>query len=148
MVVPVRDLGNKFFSSSSNTHSQQAFNSQALELPTVFYSKNAGMDIFVGFSPDNYDKVRGRTLLTKEQTFRDSSISSKKLSIAYHERIEHNNTMNVDIDMDNNSPALSYETTQEKAIQVNETANLQTNMRSQHGNPNVFNLNPQCVLDN
>jgi len=74
------------------------------------------MDIFAGFAPDNYNKVRGRTLLTKEQTSRDSSMSSTKLSIAYHERMECNNAMNIDIDMDNNSLALSYETFQEKAI--------------------------------
>ena len=68
-----------------------------LELPTVFHSNNAGMDIFAGFAPDNYNKVRGRTLLTKEQTSRDSSMSSTKSSIAYHERMECNNAMNVDI---------------------------------------------------
>jgi len=76
----------------------------------MFHSNNAGIDIFVGFSPDNYDKMRGRTLSTKEQTSRDFSISLTKLSIAYYERIEYNNAMNLDIDMDNNSLALSYKT--------------------------------------
>ena len=76
----------------------------------MFHSNNAGIDIFAGFSPDNYDKVRGRTLSTKEQTSRDSSISLTKSSIVYYERIECNNAMNIDIDMDNNSLALSYET--------------------------------------
>jgi len=32
-----------------------------------------------------------------------------KSSIVYYERMEHNNTMNVDVNMDNNSSALSYE---------------------------------------
>jgi len=82
----------------------------------MFHSNNVGMDIFARFAPDNYNEVRGRTLLTKEQTFRDSLMSSIKSFIIYHEKIEHNNTMNIDINMDNNSPALSYETSQEKAI--------------------------------
>ena len=62
-------------------------------------------------------------------------------------RMSHN-TMNIDIDMDNNSLALSYETFQEKVIQVSKVADPQTNMMSQHGNPNISNLNPQHVLDN
>jgi len=66
------------------------------------------MDIFAEFAPDNYDKVRGRTLLTKEQTSRDSSMSLTKSSTMYYKRMECNNAMNIDIDMDNNFPALPY----------------------------------------
>ena len=106
------------------------------------------MDIFAGFSPNNYNKMRGRTLSTKEQTSRDFSISLTKLSIVYHEKMERNNAMNINIDMNNNSLALSYETFQEKAIRVSKAANTQTNMMSQYGNPNVSNLNLQHVLDN
>jgi len=105
------------------------------------------MDIFVEFAPNNYNEMRGRIFSTKEQTSRDSSMSSTKSSIVYHERIEHNNAMNIDVDMDNNSLALSYETSQEKAIQVSEAADTQTNMMSQYGNPNISDLNPQHVLD-
>jgi len=54
--------------------------------------------------------MRWEILSTKEQTSRDSSMSSTKSFIMYCERIEHNNTMNIDIDMDNNSLALPYET--------------------------------------
>ena len=56
IIVPVRDLGNKFFSSFSNTHSQQAF-----DLPTVSSLINIGMDIPPRNILDNYDKVKGRT---------------------------------------------------------------------------------------
>ena len=56
MVAPVRDFGNKFIFFSLNTHSQQDF-----QLPTVFPSNHIGMDILAGYSPDNYDKMRGRT---------------------------------------------------------------------------------------
>ena len=108
----------------------------------MFHSNNAGIDIFAGFAPNNYDEVRDRTLSTKEQTSKDSSMSSIKLSIVYHKRMECNNAMNIDINIDNNSPALSYETFQEKASQVSEIADPQTNIMSQCGNPNISNLNP------
>jgi len=111
MVASIRDLGNKFTSSSSNMILLQTF-----KLPTVSHSNNTGMDIFAGPSPDNYDKVRDRPLLTKGNISRNFSMSFSKSSIAYHEKMELNNVMNVDIDMDNNSPALSYETFQEKAL--------------------------------
>ena len=111
MVVSIRDLGNKFVSFSSNTHLLQTF-----ELPTVLSLNNAGMDILAEIIPDNYDEVRGRISLPKVQAFRDSSMSSTKYSIVYYERMKYNNAMNKDVDMDNNSPALSYKTSQEKAI--------------------------------
>jgi len=82
----------------------------------VFHSNNTGIDIFAEFAPDNYDEVRGRTFSTKEQTSRNSSMSSTKSSIAYYKRMECNNAMNIDVNMDNNSPALPYETFQKKTI--------------------------------
>ena len=95
MVASVRDLGNKFTSFSSNTIPLPTF-----ELPTISHSNNTGMDIFAEPSSDNYDEMRGRSLST----------SSSKLSIAYHEKMKLNNAMNVDINIDDNSPALFYET--------------------------------------
>ena len=41
---------------------------------------------------------------------------SLKISVVYYEKMELNNTMNVNIDIDNNSPALFYETSQKKAL--------------------------------
>jgi len=49
------------------------------------------MDILPGYSPDNYDKVRGRRVSHKSQGFRNLSISSTKFSVVYHERMECNN---------------------------------------------------------
>jgi len=52
MVVPIRDLANIQFPlqfSAIQSHKS----STALELPTVFHSNNAGIDIFAGFAPDN-----------------------------------------------------------------------------------------------
>ena len=105
MVVPIRDLGNKFTSFSSNTIPLQTF-----ELPTVSYSNNTGMEIFAGSPPDNYDEVRGRSLLTKRNIFRNFSMSSSKSSVVYYEKMKLNNAMNVDVDIDDNSPALSHKT--------------------------------------
>ena len=142
IVVPVRDLGNKFTSFSSNMIPLQIF-----ELPTVFHSNNTGMDFFAGFSPDNYDEIRGRSPLTKENIFRNSSMSSLKSSIAYHEKMELNNTMDIDVNINNNSPTLFYKTSQEKALQVSKVAVQQANMRNKHGNLDPSKLIPQHVLN-
>ena len=106
MVVPIRDFGNKFVFFSSNTHSQQDF-----ELPTVFSSNHTGMDISAGYSPDNYDEVRGRTGSPKLQVSGDSSMSSIKFLIVYHKKMEYNNALNKNVNMDNDSPILSYKMT-------------------------------------
>ena len=140
MVVFIRDLGNKFISFSSNTHLLQTF-----KLPTVLPLNNAEMDILIGFIPDNYNKVKGRTSSPKAQVFRDSSMSSTKFSIVYHKRMKHNNTINEDIDIDDNSLVLSYETSQKKAIQVSKTANSQTNTLNKYVIFDHFTSNPQCI---
>ena len=51
MVVPIRDIGNKFFLSSANTNSQQT-----MTLPTVSLSTNTGMDLSYRNISDNYEK--------------------------------------------------------------------------------------------
>ena len=66
MVAPVRDLGNKSFSFSSNIYSQQDF-----QLPTVFSMNCIEMDsLFSGPSPNNYDEVRGRSFTSKSQVLK------------------------------------------------------------------------------
>ena len=83
MVAPVRDLGNKFSSTTSNMSS-----SSLLNLPTVSSISNTGMDIFSGIAPNNYDEVRGRSLSANANISRDSSMSSTRSSVAYHEKME------------------------------------------------------------
>ena len=117
MIAPVRDLGNKFTSTTSNMSLMQIF-----VLPTMSFPSNTEMDFFTGSSPDNYNKVRNRPLSTKGNISRNSSMSSMKSSIVYYKRIKHNNTMVIDEEMDDISPALSYEEEQEKALQVSKTA--------------------------
>ncbi|KAL9714157.1 hypothetical protein Ac2012v2_8354 [Leucoagaricus gongylophorus] len=138
MVAPVRDFGSKFCSFSANTHSQQAF-----ELPTVLPSNYTGMDILSGSSPDNYDEVRGRTFSPKVQVSRDSSMSSTKSSVVYHEKMEHNNALNEDIDMDDDPPALSYKTSQEKAIRVSMVADPNTGTLNKRVTVNHSTTTPQ-----
>jgi len=55
--------------------------------------------------------------------------------------------MDIDIDIDNNSLALFYKTSQKKALQVSKVAMQQANMRNKHGNLDPFKLTPQHVLD-
>ena len=76
------------------------------------------MDIFSGIAPDNYDEVRGRSLSANANISRDSSMSSTRSSVAYHEKMERNNAMIIDDDTNDSSPALSYENEQERAIRV------------------------------
>ena len=55
--------------------------------------------------------------------------------------------MDIDIDIDNNSLALFYKTSQKKALQVSKVAMQQANMRNKHGNLDPSKLTPQHVLD-
>ena len=107
MVASIRNLGNKLLFFTLITHSQHN-----LQLLTVCFTNYTEMDdIFSEKAPDNYDEVRGRTVLPKLQMLRDSSMSSTKSLVAYHKRIEINNTTIEDIDMDDKSPGLSYKMT-------------------------------------
>jgi len=99
MVAPIRDLENKFFSSFSNTYSQQALN-----LPTVSSSINTEIDILLRNILNNYNEVRGRTSSSKTQYSMVLSLFSTKSFVAYHERMELNNTINIDIEMEDDSP--------------------------------------------
>ena len=74
-------------------------------------------------------------------------MSSSKSSIAYHEKMELNNTMDIDVDINNNFPALFYKTSQEKALQVSKVAVQQANMRNKHGNFDPSKLTSQHILD-
>ena len=103
-------------------HSQQSF-----ELPTMLSSNYTEMDIIAGYSPNKFNEMRGRTFSSKLQVSKDSSMSSTKSLVVYHEKMEHNNALNEDIDIDNNSSALLYKTSQKKAIRVSKTADPYNN---------------------
>ena len=109
IVAPIGELANKYFFTTSIS-STNMIPTQASILPTVSSLNNTGMDLFAGPYPDNYDEVRGRSLSTNECTSRDFSMSSMKSSVAHHDRIEYNNTMVINKEMVDISPALSYKT--------------------------------------
>jgi len=87
-------------------------------------SNYTGMNIIVEYFPDKYNEMRGRTFSPKLQVSRDSSMFSTKSLVAYYEKMEHNNALNKDVDMDNDSLILSYKKSQKKAIQVSKMAVL------------------------
>ena len=106
---------NKHFSTTSISSSNM-IPIQTFELPTVSFSSNTEMNIFTGPSPNNYNEVRSKSLSTKGNISRDSSMSSSKSSVAYHEKMELNNAIVIDDEIVNISSALSYEKDQEKAL--------------------------------
>jgi len=74
------------------------------------------MDLPSGPYFDNYNEVRGRTLFTNKNTSRDLSMSSTKSSVIYHKRMANNDSIDINEDINNNSPTLSYEDEQEKTL--------------------------------
>jgi len=100
-------------------------------------SNNTGMDILAGSAPDNFDEVRGRNSSTNKNTSRDTSMSSTILSVTYHEKMV-NNGMDIDSELVNNFPDLSYETEQEKAICISKATELQGNIRPLFLTANIF----------
>ena len=113
------------------------------ELPTMSSMNYTEMDFSTGPLPDNYNKVRGRSLFIDKNTSRDLSMSSTKSSVVYHEKIANNS---IDVN-DNNSPALSYEEEHEKALRVSKAAEHLTNMRLQDDSLNVPKLTSQHVIN-
>jgi len=103
-----------------------------------------GMDFLPGPTPDNHNEVRGRNLSTNRSVSRDSSMSSTKSSVTYHERMV-NNGMDIDEEPVESAPALSYETEQERTICTSKVAEQQKNMRQKGGNLEAPNSNPKCV---
>ena len=85
--------------SFSNMHSQQTF-----DLLTVSSLINTEMNTLPGNIPNNYNKMRDRISLPKTQYSRALYLFSTKFSITYHKKIELNNTINKDVEIDDNFP--------------------------------------------
>jgi len=117
MVAPVRDLGNKFFFSSANTHSQQAFDST---LPTVSSLNHTEMDSSTEQLPVFNFEVRGRTPTSTINLSRESLMASSGWKTPYHSRMDDN--MDCDSMIGDSTPELSYETEQEKVLYVSKAA--------------------------
>jgi len=102
MVAPMREIRNIFTSPSTNTNPTQNYC-----LPTVYQDNDTGMDILKEQSPDNFHEVRDRLFSHNFSISRNTSISSTKSSVAYHERMEQNNGMDVN-DLPTRTLPLSY----------------------------------------
>ena len=81
MVALIREIGNKFFLSSTNMNS-----TTTMALPTVNASIYIEMDFenVVKNTSDNYDEMRGWTTTPNKQFSRASSISSTVSLVTYH----------------------------------------------------------------
>ena len=123
------------------------FSTLTFELSAVSSTSNIEINLPLGPYPDNYDKVRSRNPFTNKNTSRNSSMSSTISSVVYHERMANNNSVDDDVDMNNNSPALFYEDKQEKVLRVSKAAEHLTNTRLQGNSLNVSIPIPQCVLN-
>ena len=103
MVAPVRDLENKFFSSSAIMHSQQ---DSDLTLPTVLPINHTGMDNSPGQPPIFNCEVRGQTRSPNRNISRDSLMMSSSQATPYHDRM--GDDMDCDSMVGNSTPELSY----------------------------------------
>ena len=129
MVVLMRDLGNKFFISSANMHSQQDSDST---LPTVSLVNHTRMDSSTGqLSVFNFE-IRGRSPTTNRNFSRDSSTMSSGWATPYYNRMDVN--MDCDSMVEDYTPELLYKTEQEKVLCVSKVADQQVPMRLTSGN--------------
>jgi len=134
MVVPIENITNKLFFSSNFSSSTMDY-SQASSIPsiTTMFPSNMEIDFPTGPIPDNYDEMRGRTLSTKRSISRDTSMSSTRLSVVYHERMVLNNSKDNNNPMDT-TPELSYKTEQERVLHISKAAEQQDHTRTKNRN--------------
>ena len=92
------------------------------------------MDQSTETNPVNNNDVRGRSPKIHKNWLRDSSMFFMVSSTIYHERMEINNSMDIDSDPPAESPILSYEDERDKEIRLMKAAKTTNNMRLQSGN--------------
>jgi len=129
MVVPVRNLGNKFFFSSVNMHSQQAFDST---LPTVSFLNHTEMDSSIEQLPVFNFEVRGRISTSVINLSRESLMVFSGWETLYHGRMDDN--MDCNFIIRDSTLELSYETEQEKILYISKAAGQQESIRPMCGN--------------
>ena len=105
MVVSIRDLGNKSFSSSAIMHSQQ---DSDLTLPTVLPINHTGMNNSPEQPPAFNYKMRGQTHSPNRNISRDSSMMSSGRATPYHDRM--GDDMDCESTVGDSTLELSYET--------------------------------------
>ena len=126
MVAPIRDIGNKFFSSSvilSTTLNR-----------TLLSNMDMDMDNHINFPnnvADNYNKVRGCSLTSSRQQSKIASMFSSMHLVDYTGRCTHINDFIEDEQTKNliNSSQLSYTSLKEQGNQVSKVADTSSNLR-------------------
>ena len=125
IVAPIGNLVNKSHFSLTNTNSSNTDLNTKHFIPTISSTNDIEMDILMGQVPSNELEVRGRKSFSPVNLSRESSVASSEYSTSYHERMN----VNIDLPSEKLHPELSYETEQEKAIQVSMVANQQETTR-------------------
>ena len=127
MVAPIGNIANKSIFSSTNFNTTiMALNIKS-SIPTMSSVNDIGMDISTGQVLASELKVRGRNSVFYINLSRESSMASSGCLTSYHDRIDTNMDFNPTIEEPNLE--LSYETEQEKALQVSMAANHQKTTR-------------------
>ena len=100
-----------------------------MTLPTIPSSANMGMNLSFRNIFDNYNEMKDRTASPNLQSSKAFSMSSSKSSVTYYVRMENNNDLEDDINMEpiNNSQLL-YVTFTEHNNQVSTAADSNNNM--------------------
>ena len=107
-------------------------------LSSVNTFSNTEIGHSTGTNPVIINDVRGKSPQIHKNQSRDSSISSTVSSIIYHERMELNNSMDIDSNPPVETPALSYEEERDKAIRLSKAAESTNNTRFQSGTNETF----------
>ena len=130
MVVSIGEIVNKFTFLTSFSTTIPTINQQNL-LPSVNILNNTEMDHSTGSNPVINNDTRGRSPQICKNWSRDSSMSSMVSSTIYHEKMELNNSMDIDSDPPVESSTLSYKEEREKEIRLRKAAETTNSMRLQ-----------------
>ena len=138
MVALIRDIRNKFFSTSANTNS-----ASRMTLPT-----DMGIDIdnFISNIADNYDEVRGHTITYNKQVSRTVSMSSSEALVVYTTKMKRLNNCLKDKDLREpiDKSQLLYVTPRKQGNQVRVVADPTNNTREQYVPIEGLALNISC----
>ena len=147
MVVPVRDIGNKYFSTSATMSSVSR-----ITLPT-----DMGMDInnIIGSNANNYNNVRDYTMISNKSSSKTVLMFSSKTLVDYTTKIKHLNNFseNKEIRESIDSSQLLYMMPGEQGNQVSKVADSSSTKKQQcvynkdlalnkatNSNKNMFNI--------
>ena len=123
MIVPVRNIGNKSFSTLATMNLVSR-----ITLPT-----NIGIDIndFVGSNADNYNDVRSHTITSNKSSSRTVLIFSSETLVDYTTKMEHLNNFpkNEETKESIDSSQLLYIMPGEHGNQVSKVANSSSTIK-------------------